>query len=93
MNKVAFGTPEFLILRQEINTLCEQRRLLGTYYEDNKDEHHELTRNIRELCERVYFKPEARPVYVRPPVAPPPPPKEVKSKKKKMPMKLPPKLF
>ena len=96
IEKVAFGTPEFFLLQEEINTLCEQRRLLGTYYEDNKEAHHQLSRTIREMCGRVYFKPDmlSKPVYIRPLAAPPPARKEdPKAKKKKVPMKLPPKLF
>ena len=100
VKKVAFGSPQFMWLQRDIDLLCEQRRLLGFNYSENKSYIHFLTRTINNLAGLVYFKPKtfSRPGYTGPKLTAVEKAKgatkaQAKKKGKKVPMKMPPSLF
>ena len=65
VKKVAFGSPEFMFLRRDIDTLIQERNSLTyvyNYSEDAPKRYNWLQRTIRLLADNVYFVRKPRPV-------------------------------
>ncbi len=59
--KIAFGSPQFTVLRDNINTHIEERENLGYRYKQNIERYQQLTTMIRNLANLVYFPRRPKP--------------------------------
>lgn len=85
VKKVAFGSPEFMFLRRDIDIMIRQREALRYCYEDNKELYANISALIRNCAQLVFFvrRPRAKLEIQEhtPATRPVPPARKVKEKK------------
>jgi hypothetical protein len=66
VKRVAFGSPEFMFLRNNINALVKERLGLKNNYELNAVKYNWISNTMRALGDLVYFvyQPRVKPVVV-----------------------------
>jgi hypothetical protein len=84
VKKVAFGSPEFMFLRRDIDIMIRQREALRYCYEDNKELYANISALIRNCAQLVFFirRPKAKlEIQEYTPATQAPPARKVKEKK------------
>lgn len=60
VRKVAFGTPQFMFLRTDINLLIKERKQLRSKFSTHEERYRWLCNTIRAIADLVYFLPKQR---------------------------------
>lgn len=60
VKKVAFGTPQFMWLRTDINLLMKERNLLRPRFSTHEERYRWICNTIRALADLVYFLPRQK---------------------------------
>jgi hypothetical protein len=60
VKRVAFGTPEFMFLRTDINLLMKERLILRKLFSSKEERYRWICNTIRAMADLVYFLPKEK---------------------------------